>query len=353
MSQSSHDLSDLVVIGGGPVGLYSAALAASHGLSVTVVEARANPVDKACGEGLMSNAVRLLQHIGVDPKGRDFTGITYLDAIGEVRAYAPFGHGPGRGVRRLVLQDALAHRAKEMNVQRIQGRALKVTQNREAVTAHLADGTAVRGRYLAGADGLHSTVRRCIGVPSHSPSTSRFGLRQHFAVAPWTDSVEVYWAPHAEAYVTPVADDVVGVAILGGPTGESFNDRISAFPALAQRLGNFPQIGPVLGSGPLRQRVNARVSGRVLLVGDAAGYVDALTGEGLAVGFSCATSLISAVRTGDTSRYERDWRRITREYRWMTGVLVAAARRQFVRRHVVSVAARNPRLFTTAVNRLG
>ena len=72
----------------------------------------------------------------------------------------------------------------------------------------------VDARYLVAADGLHSTIRRLLdrGTPgqpgrgSRSP-LPRYGLRRHYRVAPWTDLVEVHWAPRAEAYVTPVSDD--------------------------------------------------------------------------------------------------------------------------------------------------
>src|ERR1700734_4269986 len=63
----------------------------------------------------------------------------------------------------------------------------------------------------------------------------RFGLRRHYHLPPWTDLVEVHWAEGAEAYVTPVAADLVGVAILG-PAHGRYEDRLTAFPALQKRL---------------------------------------------------------------------------------------------------------------------
>ena len=113
--------------------------------------------------------------------------------------------------------------------------------------------------------------------------------------------VEVHWADDLEAYVTPVDDDLVGVALLTSRR-EPFDVQLKEFPALAERLetaraaGDGP--GATMGAGPLRQRSRARVSGRVLLVGDAAGYVDALTGEGIAVGLASAR----AAGRGDRSR---------------------------------------------------
>jgi 2-polyprenyl-6-methoxyphenol hydroxylase-like FAD-dependent oxidoreductase len=60
-------MTDLVVVGGGPVGLGTAVTAAQAGLDVTVFDPRGAPVDKACGEGLMPSAVEALARIGVHP----------------------------------------------------------------------------------------------------------------------------------------------------------------------------------------------------------------------------------------------------------------------------------------------
>ena len=90
----------------------------------------------------------------------------------------------------------------------------------------------------------------------------------------------------------------VGVAILSGASEGSFEDRLRQFPALRERLGGATASSQVRGAGPLWQRVSHRTGGRVLLVGDAAGYVDALTGEGLAMGFRCADAALHASRVG-------------------------------------------------------
>ena len=62
-------------------------------------------------------------------------------------------------------------------------------------------------RYLVAADGLHSPVRRMLGLDAATPGRRRFGLRCHVQQAPWSSYVEVHWSRRAEAYVTPVDDD--------------------------------------------------------------------------------------------------------------------------------------------------
>jgi flavin-dependent dehydrogenase len=108
--------------------------------------------------------------------------------------------------------------------------------------------------------------------------------------------------------VTPVADRLVGVAILTSERG-SFESHLAAFPALRQRLREATVATPVLGAGPLRQRAHRRVSGRVLLVGDSAGYVDALTGEGIAVALRTSAELVRCVAADQPDAYERAWQR--------------------------------------------
>ena len=84
-----------------------------------------------------------------------------------------------------------------------------------------------------------------------------------------------------------------------------------ASPLLRERLTG-ERVAQVLGAGPLRQRARRRVAGRVLLVGDAGGYVDALTGEGIALGLAQARAAVAAVGGGDPARTSRRPRRLGR-----------------------------------------
>ncbi len=128
--------------------------------------------------------------------------------------------------------------------------------------------------------------------------------------------MEVHWSKVGEVYVTPVADGLVGVAVLTGRRA-TFPELLSAFPTLTARIEGNP-ITRVRGAGPLRQRSTHRVRGRVLLVGDAAGYVDALTGEGIAVGIAQARAAVAAIVAGEPGGYERAWRRVTRRHDLLT-----------------------------------
>jgi len=309
---------EVVIVGGGPVGLVAAIEARLAGLTAVVLEQRGGTVDKACGEGLMPGAIPILDRLGVDPAGMPIRGITYVQ--GHRSVTHRFVGGPGRGVRRLELHEALTRRARELDVDFRVARVDAIERSPEGVTV-----AGIRGRYLLACDGLHSTVAEMVGLSRPAPKRGRrYGIRQHFEVAPWSDTVEVYYGASAEIYVTPIAAGEVGIAMLGGRRTD-FDAAIAATPALVSRLAGAAPASTRRGAGPFRQRTRARTSGRVLLVGDASGYVDAITGEGLRVGFAQAAAAVAAVVADNPKGYERDWMRITRGFRMTTTALVRIA----------------------------
>jgi len=338
---------DVVVAGGGPAGLAVALGCARAGMDVVVCEKRSGVLDKACGEGLMPGAVRALAALGVDPPGHPIDGITYRQ--GAAVAHAPFRAGTGRGVRRTELHDALRKAVADAGVPVLERPVTDVTQYDDHVRAG-----ALRARYLVAADGLHSAIRDLVGLTAQSPrdtAAPRWGLRRHYAIAPAHDAVEVTWARRSEAYVTPVAPDTIGVAILSSVRG-GFTDQLTAFPELAARLSDARPLSRVRGAGPLRQRTTGRVAGRVLLAGDAAGYVDALTGEGLALSLTTAADLVRCLRADRPADYDRAWARTSRRSRWLTESLLWARNRPVLGRRIVPAAARAPWLFAIAVDQL-
>lgn len=332
---------DVVIVGGGPVGLSAAIEARLAGLSVVVIEPRDESIDKACGEGLMPGAVPLLARLGVDPAGMPLRGVSYNTARRRIDHL--FRTGAGRGVRRTTLHDALSTRARELGAERAMGRVESFTHDAEGVTVN-----GIRAGWLFGADGLHSTVRRLAGLERTVTGRKRFGLRQHFHVEPWSDLIEVHWAKHAEVYVTPISEDVVGISILGAPKTD-FKETIAGIPALAARLKGAEAATTLRGAGPFRQRASRPSAGRVLLVGDASGYVDAITGEGLRLGFDQARVAVETVLgLGD---YDRAWKRSTRDFRVLTSGLVNAATSP-MRGGIVPLAATLPGLYGSVVERL-
>ncbi len=337
-------MTDLIVAGAGPAGLATATYAARAGLDTVVIDRRRGPIDKACGEGLMPHTVSQLEKLGVALSGKPFRGITYLD--GSRRVDADFRSGKGMGVRRTALSEALHDAAADAGARIVRSDVGTVTQNADSVRCG-----DLEARYLAAADGLHSPIRRSLGLDRPARGRRRWGIRRHVGIAPWSDTVEVYWGRHTEAYVTPVADDCVGVAILTSTQGK-FDDQLAAFPELSARLAGAPHTSSDRAAGPLRQRVRGRASGRVMLVGDAAGYVDALTGEGLGIAFGGAELVVDSVLADRPQDYDRHWRQMSRRYRLLTAGLLVASGVAPVRSMIVPAAAAVPAAFGGIVNLL-
>lgn len=337
---------DLLIAGGGPAGLATALYAARAGLDVVVAEPRPAPVDKACGEGLMPGAVRALDALGLKVPGLPITGIRYVQ--GRLRAQAEFRQGPGLGARRTGLHGALHQAVVDAGVPVLPLRIGEVEQDGMSVAV---PGTGLRAKWLVAADGLHSPLRRSLDLNVKSAAAPRYGLRRHYAVAPWSSYVEVHWGPQGEAYVTPLGPELVGVALLTSRRAP-YAAQLAAFPELTARLPESAAVTSVRGAGPLRQRSRTRCHGRVLLVGDAAGYVDALTGEGVSLALRAAAALVRNVHRGTPGRYEDDWSRVTRRHRLLTELLVRTRHHATLAPLIVPAATRLPRVFAAAVNAL-
>ena len=339
---------DVVVVGGGPVGLAAAIAAAQGGLTTTVIDVREPPIDKACGEGLMPAGVDALEQLGIDLDtlhGRPFRGIRYVDrdAAGRyVAADGSFAGRPGLGIRRTALHHALAERAGRLGVElRWRTKATGLTAG--GVETH---GGTLRSRVVVGADGLHSRVRRWSGLYAGPGPRRRYGVRRHFAVRPWCESVEIVWSEGAEAYVTPVGENEVGVALLVEDAGAVFEERLSAFPELAERLVGAKPTSRDRGAGPFWQKTRGVVAGHVALIGDASGYLDPITGEGLGLGFRQALALADAIALGDLAAYTRAHAKILAPHVRLTSWLLRLQRRPAIRRRAIGALARTPDLFS-------
>ena len=271
-------------MGGGPAGLAAAIALKMRGADVLVADALKPPIDKACGEGLMPDALRDLAALGVEWDVRDgapFHGIRFENwtDTDHSSVSADFKAGKGFGMRRPVLHTRLVERASELGVRFRWGTHVAlgkpVTLNHERCTYN----------YLVGADGQSSRVRRWAGLDHGQWSTTRFGFRRHYRIPPFSNSVEVHWSALGQVYITPVAEDEICVAVVTRRNSTRMQQVIDSIPYLRERL--------VLNASSLRERGAVTTTRRltqitrdnVALLGDASGTVDAVTGEGLALGF--------------------------------------------------------------------
>lgn len=351
-------MDDLLIIGAGPCGLGSAIYARSKGLKVCVLDSKSGVIDKACGEGVMPGGVKLLHSLGVEiPRYRPFKGIRYLN--GKQHADGFFPQGEGWGVRRTVLHQALLERARDVGVTITQHRVKSTWQ-----TTDLAYADDFYAPYIIAADGLRSPTRRRLNLELQHHSPNRYGLRRHFAIKPWTDFVEVYWSRYAEAYVTPVDENLVGVAILFGDELReklsAANDTDKSLKFYARALAEFPELNmrcinpasTIRGAGPFKTVLSKQQCGRILLAGDAAGYLDPITGEGIRLGLKTGMAAVDAISSGNVDAYSRNWQKSIRAYWSGTSALLWLRRQEVLRKLMIPTLKAIPPLFSHILARI-
>jgi geranylgeranyl reductase family protein len=313
---------DVVVVGAGPAGAATAILLAERGWSVTLLDKAAFPRAKICGEYLSPEAARVLDRLAV-LKAVDQAGAQPLRGM---KIVAPDGtaleglyptSGPWRGYRdhavaipREVLDRILVDRARGLPVDvRERHRVTGLLQTAGSVAGVMAqdeDGRDLKipARLVIGADGRASAVASSLGlVRPHR--LRRMALIQYVSgLEGIEDRGEIYLDPPDYAILNPVAPGLVNLGLVV-PLGHArpfarrletfFGARLKQLRHLAPRLEGMKAEGRLTAMGPLAYRVSEPRVGGVMLVGDAAGFYDPFTGEGL------FTALRSAELLTDTA----------------------------------------------------
>jgi len=333
---------DVFVVGGGPAGLAAAIAARTRGLRVIVADGARPPITKACGEGLLPDAVAALRELGVvlrETDGCAFRGIRFEDGSASVGARFPQGHGIG--VRRETLHQRMMERARECGVSLLWNTPVTGLSGEEVVSG----GDKIRAQWVIGADGSQSRVRRWSGLESFGPRRSRFAFRVHYRLAPWSDFTEIYWGEEAQAYITAVAAQEVCVVLISNRPDARFHETLTRFPKLASRLKGGEQASVERGAVTSMFELKRVQRGNVALVGDASGSVDAITGEGLSLSFRQATALADALAAGNLERYQKAHWRLFRRPRLMANMLLLLSRRSGLRKRSMRALEAAPQLF--------
>ncbi|HXS93675.1 MAG TPA: FAD-dependent monooxygenase [Candidatus Limnocylindrales bacterium] len=319
----------VLVAGGGPAGLAAAIALRQRGFPVTVADAAHPPVDKACGEGIAPIGLHALSRLGVELEGYGFPfhGVRFVD--GPFTVEAPFPSTAGLGIRRTVLHALLMRRAEALGVRFAWG---KTVANLSATPSH----------WLIAADGLNSSVRKAAGLDVSPHISTRFGFRRHYRVPPWTGMVEVHWQRAAQLYVTPVSDSEVGVALLTRDTHLRLSAALRACPVLDEKLRGAEPVTAERGSPTITRRLRSVFRGNTILVGDASGSVDAITGEGLSLCFVQALALAEALHAGDLESYAQSHRQSARYPTLLARALLLLDAAPWLRPAVWTIGAHAP-----------
>lgn len=343
MTSHSHD-ADVLIAGGGVAGSSLAILLGRRGLTVELFERATFPREKPCGEGLMPAGVAVLERLGLAGAvgGEPFCGIRYHVGRRTLEARFPETNGQptsGRAQRRLHLDRVLFQAAAATpGVTAHTGvRVEAPLRENGRVVGLCVEGTPRRAPLVVAADGVQSGLRRALGlaVPAHR---KRFGTRVHFrlpagqAQPAWVDvfmgrGYELYVAslPERELLVAALAD----AEVLGGPIEQTFHRWCRAHGALAARLEGAAKVTDLLCAAPLGARARAGVAPGIVLLGDAAGSIDPITGGGMTHALLTAELLAEHVarNLGVTAddwlwEFDRERQALLRDYRILTRLVL-------------------------------
>jgi flavin-dependent dehydrogenase len=318
-SPQAIETTEVLIVGGGPAGLAASIALRQRGIDCTVIEARPSGIDKACGEGLMPDSRESLAQLGVhldQSDGHLFRGIRFENSAHRVDACFP--HGAGIGVRRPHLHSLLANRASEAGANLLWSTHVQLPAGDSPADAKsyrtaFVNGHPLRFRWLIGADGQASSVRKWAGLDRTLSRSLRYGFRTHYRVDPATcslDFVEVHWGGRGQIYLTPVAPDCICVVYI---TRDPHCDRVNIlddFPAIAKRLAHAEVVSKQRGAVTASCKLHCVANNYVALIGDASGSADAITGEGLAISFRQALALADSIHSGSLEPYRLAHRKI-------------------------------------------
>ncbi|HEY8755760.1 MAG TPA: NAD(P)/FAD-dependent oxidoreductase [Candidatus Dormibacteraeota bacterium] len=363
----------VVVVGAGPSGAATALVLSRAGHPVTVLDRARFPRDKACGEGLMPPGVAALRRLGVlddvlATQAPRIRGVMYTHGGDTACAYARFpsprdgSEQWGLGVRRTffdaVLVDALRRAPRVTLLEGV--RATGILRDSAGVIAGVStDSGPVVGQAVVAADGLHSSLRAAAGWTTATRVDGRYGLAGHWRLDVGTlDRITVTFAERQEWYQAPVGPELLLVSTLAARPriGVTARDYEAAARAALPALRGAELVAPPLAAGQFRQRSRSVAHGGLFLVGDAAGYDDPTTGEGIGIGLLLAERLgvhLAAHLSGEAdrataeARYRRDHAELWRNRSRVTALALMMARCPWLSRRAVARGAGRPQALGT------
>jgi 2-polyprenyl-6-methoxyphenol hydroxylase-like FAD-dependent oxidoreductase len=339
-------ITNVLIAGGGLAGTAAAIQLGRLGISTELFERESFPKEKVCGEGLMPAGVAALERLGLTGmKGAPFNGVRYHFGKRIAEGRFPQAHGVpclGRGLRRLDLDHTLFELAgRTSNVKVHTGAFVEAPLVKgERVVGLMVNGTPRYADLIIGADGARSRLRHALKLDLPS-RRKRFGIGAHFRLEPgraMPQSVDVYLGRGYELYATPLPRGelvVAGLAsaeALDGRLEDQFRRWWIAQPHLSERLKDAEQLGEMRAISPVSGRARQRYLRGFLLLGDAAGFTDPITGGGMTQALLSAELLRHYVaRNARTTsdwlpEFDREREALLRDYRRLTVLLLWLAR---------------------------
>jgi flavin-dependent dehydrogenase len=354
-------MKDVVVVGASVAGASTAIHLARSGLTVQLLDRAEFPRRKACGEGLFPRGVEALEELGVQVLGQamilESLRVELAGASVEARLASPTH--PAIGVRREVLDAALLQRARQCDVEVSLG--VTAIDLLASPTGYRAVRTN-RGEFAAGAivvaDGLRSRLRRVAGLDTRV-RRQRYGVSARYRLRDLAEArVQIRMLAGYELYVTPVGRQAVNVALLvdkrqskmlAGHLGRTYD-------AIVQESGILPNGATLLDSplagGPFPAGARRDWHGNLVLVGDAAGFFDGISGEGMSLALVASEFAARAVQRflqdgnpAHFATYEQARRRLGRNSNLLARISLLLAAHPSLGQRAIGNLSRQPRTF--------
>lgn len=336
VDRNENGLVDLAIVGGGPAGTAAALEARRHGMKVAIWDRDRFPRDKVCGEFLSAETIPLLtQEVPtLLERASHIRRSEFISPAGRVHKFElPLA---GRGLSRWILDEAMWQAAEKAGARAREGegiqslRRLDPSAHRGAIWELKSEsGISTFAASLLVACGRWWSID---GLPS--PARERktdavgpwMGAKAHFSGVAPADAVEMYYFPGGYCGLAPIEDGQYNACCLvhrrlvkeaAAGSLENFAlwlRSVAHHPALVARLQGAVQASKTVSTAPLRPaRVPAANDG-TLLAGDAAGFLDPFTGDGISMALHSGRMAAQEL-AGAWSRMESSMERTADSYR--------------------------------------